>query len=239
MGGWYVPPALGGTSKQSRSSCFRAIGAGLLLLALTISLAACGGGSPSNANESEGTSRVRVVKAEFPSEQRLGQTSVMTLGVRNTGEKTVPSLVVTINVAGKEGETTMLPFGIHDPQPGLAQADRPVWVLAARYPRLAGESTPAGARTSSPKTYDFGPLKPGKTVEAIWKLSAVKAGKFAVLYRVAGGLGGKAKAETDGGTTAGGRLAVEITDASPDTEVTDSGEIVEIDEGGKGSKSGK
>jgi hypothetical protein len=189
-------------------------------------LAACGESS-SDANEAAGTYDLRVTEAAFPAEQHLGQTSLLRLGFRNTGKKTVPALAVTISVAGKEGQASSLPFGIRDPQPGLAQPDRPVWVLAATYPRLWGSDSPGGASTSNRKTFAFGPLEPGATTEAVWKLSAVKAGRFTLRYGVAAGLSGTAKARTTGGVAPGGSFVTEISSLSPDTEVTDDGEVVE------------
>jgi hypothetical protein len=189
-------------------------------------LAACGGESSSDANQPAGTYDVRVTDASFPTEQRLGQTSLMALGVRNTGKKALPSLTVTVSIAGKEGQSSSLPFGYRDPQTGLAQPDRPVWVLAAGYPRLADSSDAGGATTSNRKTFSLGPLKPGATTEAVWKLSAVKAGRFTVLYKIDAGLSGTAKAETNG-VAAGGSFATEISAVPPDTEVTDDGEVVE------------
>jgi hypothetical protein len=196
-------------------------------VALAALLAACGGESSSDANEPAGNYDVRVTHASFPTEQRLGQTTLLQLGVRNTGKKTVPALTVTISVAGKQGQASSLPFGISDPQPGLAQPDRPVWVLAQTYPRLAGSSEPGGTSTSNRKTFSFGPLKPGKTVAAVWKLSAVKAGHFTLLYDIDAGLSGSAKARTTGGVAPGGSFVTEISSELPDTEVTDSGEVVE------------
>ncbi|MDX6595427.1 MAG: hypothetical protein QOI72_809 [Solirubrobacterales bacterium] len=189
-------------------------------------LAACGGEASSDANQPAGTYDVRVTDASFPTEQHLGQTSLLRLGVRNTGRKTLPALTVTISIAGKEGQGSSLPFGIHDPQTGLAQPDRPVWVLAQTYPRLAGSPNPGGASTSNRKTFSFGPLKPDATTEAVWKLSAVKAGRFTVLYRIDAGLSGTAKAKTNG-VAAGGSFATEISSVPPNTEVTDNGEVVE------------
>jgi hypothetical protein len=210
--------------------------AGLAALALAASLAACGGSS-SGSEEPEGKYQVKVVKATFPTEQDLGQTSLMRIAVRNTGERTVPTTGITISIAGEEGQTSSLPFGIHDPQPDLAQPDRPVWVVAEGYPKPSGATTKRGGATSSSrKTYDFGALEPGKTVEGIWKLSAVKAGHFTILYQVDAGLGGKAKAETDTGVTPGGTFEVQVTSVTPNVEVTDSGEVVEI---GKGQGQGK
>jgi hypothetical protein len=209
------------------------------------SLAACGGGSSSDSNEKTGTYRVKVSKAEFPTEQRLGQTSLLRLGIRNDGGKTVPAVTVTISIGGKAGETSSLPFGVHDPQPELAQPDRPVWVLAEGSPQIAGVDNPTvaggvknpgGATTSSPKTFDLGPLKAGKEVEATWKVSAVKAGHYTVLYGVGAGLTKETKAETAGGVKPGGSFVVTIAERSPDTTVNDAGEIVEIGKSKQGSK---
>jgi hypothetical protein len=198
-------------------------------------LSACGTSSSSDSNERPGTYEVAVTHAGFPTKQFIGQTSLMQIGVKNTGKKTVPALTVTINVEGAEGEEARIPFAIHDPQPGLAGPDRPVWVLSATYPRLVGSSEPGGAETSNAKTYSFGPLKPGKSVEAVWKLSAVRAGKYTVGYEVDAGLGGEARAETAGGVRPGGTFVAEITTKVPETEVNGAGEIVEIKRGGRQS----
>jgi len=195
-------------------------------VAVAALLAACGGSS-SDANQPAGTFHVKVVTAQFPTEQRLGQTSLLRIGVRNTGQKAVPALTVTASIAGKQGQDSSLPFGIHDPQPGLAKADRPVWVLAEHFPKLAGSSEPGGAETSNRKTFDLGPLKPGSTTEAVWKLSAVKAGRYTLLYKVDAGLSGTAKAEGPGGVAPGGSFAVKISSVPPNVVVTDSGEVVE------------
>jgi hypothetical protein len=205
--------------------------AAVIAVALALSLAACCGGdeSSSDANETAGTYPVEVVTAEFPAKQRLGETTLLRLGVRNTGRRALPALTVTISTGGEEGRDSSLPFGYRDPQPGIAQPDRPVWALSAGYPRANGSSEPAGAETASPKTFDFGPLKPGATTEAVWKLSAVKTGSYKLFYEIAGGLGGTAKAETAPGTQAGGSFVTRITEVPPETEVTDNGEVVEID----------
>jgi len=196
-------------------------------VAVALSIGACGDESSSDANEAAGTFRVKVTKASFPTRQQIGQTSLMQLGIRNTGRKTVPALNVNISIAGEEGQTSTLPFAIHDPQPELAQPDRPVWVLAAHYPKFVGSSAPGGAETSNQKTYDFGPLKPGKTVNLVWKLSAVKSGHFDLLYAIGAGLGEQTKAKTGGGVKPGGSFSVQISRAQLDKEVTGSGEVVD------------
>lgn len=201
----------------------------MLAGALATSIAACGGGeSSSDANEAAGKYPVKIVTAEFPAKQQLGETTLLRLGVRNAGGKTLPALTVTISVGGKEGRNSSLPFGYRDPSPGIAQPDRPVWALSARYPKANGSAEAAGAETSSPKTFDFGPLKPGATTEAVWKLNAVRTGKYQLFYEVNAGLGGSATAETAPGTQAGGSFTAQISEETPEVEVTDNGEVVEI-----------
>jgi hypothetical protein len=194
---------------------------------LAVSIASCGDSeSSSESNEAAGAYPVKVVTAEFPAKQRLGETTLLRLGVRNSGRKPMPALTVTISVGGEEGRSSSLPFGYRDPQPGIAQPDRPVWALSARYPKANGSPEPAGAETASPKTFQFGPLKPGATTEAVWKLSAVRTGSYELFYEIGAGLGGAAKAETAPGTEAGGSFATRITEVPPNTVVTDSGEVV-------------
>jgi hypothetical protein len=218
---------LGGHARQASRHRVRATFAAALSAVLALSIVACGGESSSDANEEAGTYRVKVTDANFTTEQQLGQTYLLELGVRNDGDKTIPALTVNISIKGKEGEGSTLPFGIHDPQPGLAQPDRPVWVLAEHYPKFAGSSAAGGAETSNQKTFDFGPLKKGATANAVWKLSAVKAGTYTLVYAVEAGLSDATKAETGGGVAPGGTFTVKISAAERDTEVNDSGEVVE------------
>jgi hypothetical protein len=194
---------------------------------LALSIAACGGGSSSDANEAEGNYDVKVTEASFPTKQHLGQTYLLKLGVRNTGDKTIPALTVNVSIKGKEGEGSTLPFGIRDPQPELAQPDRPVWVLAEHYPKFAGSSAAGGAQTSNPKTFDFGPLKKSATANVVWKLSAVKPGNYTLVYAVEAGLTDTTKAKTSGGAAPGGSITVKVSSAARNTEVNDSGEVVE------------
>jgi hypothetical protein len=218
---------LGGHATEVSRYRHRAAVLAALVAVLALSVAACGGESSSDANEEEGTYRVKVTDADFPAKQQLGQTYLLKLGVRNSGDKTIPALTVNVSIKGKEGETSTLPFGIHDPQPELAQPDRPVWVLAEHYPKFAGSSAAGGAGTSNQKTFDFGPLKKGATANVVWKLSAVKAGDYTLVYGVEAGLTEATKAETGGGAAPDGSFAVDISSAERNTEVTDSGEVVE------------
>jgi hypothetical protein len=213
----------------------------LAAVAVAALLAACGGGASAD-KEPAGEFDVGVTAASFPTLQRLGQTSLLKLSVKNDGNETVPNLVVYFTVAGKQGAAASLPFGIHERQAELATPTRPVWVLAEGFPRLVragedktglkntGEKNPAA--TSSLKTFAFGPLKAGQTRSAVWKLSAVREGKYTLRYQVGAGLGTQTKAKTKGGVAPGGTFVAEITAKNPDTEVTDSGEIVEVEKNG-------
>lgn len=249
---WYVPAALGsirkpphpsggggptrggvlsrpnsaGTSYRRRSRIgIAAAFAATAILALL--LAACGG-SDSDSEEASGTREVDVVTADFPPEQRLGETTLLRLGVRNESDEAIPALTITVSVAGEEGEGSTLPFGIRDPKPGLAQPDRPVWALAEHYPKLADSTEPGGAEGAARKTFTFGDLAAGETTEVVWKLSASRTGRYRLDYRI--GAGGDVKVETATGAKPEGSFAVTITEEVPDVTVTDSGEVVEIEE---------
>jgi hypothetical protein len=224
---------LGGHGTHARNRRLRAGLAAAVAAITALSVAACGSDSSSDAEEPAGTFPVKVSEASFPAKQQLGQTYLMKLGVRNTGRKTIPALTVTVTVAGKEGETSTLPFAIRDPQPGLAQPDRPVWVLAEHYPKFAGSSEPGGTETPNQKTYDFGPLKAGAVTNVVWKLSAVRTGRYTLAYTIDVGLSGSAKAETAGGVAPGGSFTARISAAPQNREVTDSGEVVPIGQEGK------
>lgn len=223
-------PVLGGKRRQRRRSRIGVAAAAAAILSL--SAAGCGdddSSSSTDSGEATGRYEVNVVDAKFPTRQRLGQTTLLQLGVRNAGEKTVPSLTVTISVGGEDGQASSLPFGIRNPEPGLAQPDRPVWVLSEKYPKLDGSEESAGAENASRKTFVFGPLKAGETSAAVWKLSATRTGTYRLLYAV--GAGGAAKAETSSGAKPDGSFTVQITEVPPETIVTDSGEVVEVQPG--------
>lgn len=220
-----------GTGRQSRRTRLLAIAIGFAALAAAALLGGCGGSDSSADDEPTGTFHVKVTEASFPTAQKLGQTALLKLAVRNTGKRTVPGLTVSFTIAGKQGVNSSLPFAVSDPQPELAQPERPVWVLAQTYPRLHGSSDPGGASTSSAKTFAFGELEPGATTTAVWKLSAVRSGKYTLLYSIDAGLSGNARAKTDNGVRPGGSFKTEISERLPETEVTDSGEIIEVKKG--------
>jgi hypothetical protein len=206
-----------------------AVGALLVAMAVLAPATGCGGGGGERQDESEPSGRfpVRIVTSSFPTRQRLAQTSLLRIGVQNTGQEAVPSLAVTISM----DRNAIHPFSVFDTQPGLADPDRPVWVLEDDYPKLAGNARTAGAETANDKTFDFGTLEPGDTVEAVWKVTPVRAGEYTLDYQIDAGLTGKAKAVTSGGGPPTGSFSVRISDQPPQTRVNDQGEVVVVPEG--------
>jgi hypothetical protein len=205
----------------------------LLTGLMVAGLAACGGGERQDADEPSGEFPVEIVTSKFATRQRLAQTSFLRLGVRNSGDKTIPNMAITIFV----DPNAIRPFSIRDPQTDLAAPDRPVWILENEYPKLATpggslselESAPtAGAETANSKTFAFGSVGRGDEVDAVWKLTPVRAGDFTVHYRVDAGLTGKAKAVTADDSPATGEFVVRISSTPPQTRVNDQGQVVVI-----------
>jgi hypothetical protein len=200
----------------------------MLLVGLSgLGLAACGGGARQDANEPSGDFPVQITKSEFPNRQRLAGTSQLQLGVKNTGDKTIPDLAITISTDPNANES----FSIRSDQAGLADASRSVWILETGYPKLAGETAPAGADAAQTKTFSFGPVEPGASKDIVWSLTPVIAGTYTVDYRVEAGLEGKAVAVTDDGSVPEGEFVVQISDVPPQTRVDDNGKVVPIKPG--------
>lgn len=201
-----------------RAGATIAAGIGALLLA------ACGGGGErQDANEPEADFPIEVTTAKFPNRQRLAETTDLRLGVENTGEETIPDLAVTIFVEDRAQGS----FSIRLDQPGLANPNRPVWVLEDKYPRLAGEPRPPGsspADTAATNTYAFGALDPGDTREMIWRVTPVRGGTYTVNYEIAAGLHGSAEAVTADGPPSG-KFVVTIATKAPRATVSDAGKV--------------
>jgi hypothetical protein len=223
-------------ARRTRSGVSLVIGAlALALASFTLALPGCGGGGErQDASEPSGKFPVKIVTSSFPTRQRLAETSLLRLGVQNTGDRTVPALAITISL----DRNAPHPFSIYVTQPGLADPDRPVWVLENDYPKLAGEKRPAGAQTANDKTFNFGPLDPGETVEAVWKVTPVRPGIYTLDYQVDAGLTGKAKAVTADGGPPTGSFAVRISSEPPQTRVNDQGEVIIVPSEGGGGKQG-
>jgi hypothetical protein len=75
---------------------------GLVVALCSAGIAACGGGERQDEDEPEGEFPVQIVNAEFPTKQRLAQTSELMITVSNTGEETIPDLAITVFTTPEE-----------------------------------------------------------------------------------------------------------------------------------------
>jgi hypothetical protein len=199
-------------------------------------IAGCGGSEPrQDENEEEADFPVEVTVAEFAPKQRLAETTDLDLAFRNSGDETIPDLAVTIYTGDVKADGA---FNVRSAQEGLADPNRPVWILENDYPKIleAGTSSKdldaaptAGAETSSTNTYTFGELEAGDTVHTVFRVTPVVAGTFTVHYEVAAGLDGKARAVTDDGEPIEGEFVATITDRPQATKVDENGKVVPAD----------
>ena len=229
---WYVQRGLRGRgdTRQAGHGRFRA---GLAALAASFLLSACGGGEGrQDADEPGGTYTVEVVTSEFPTRQSLADRTQLRIGVRNTGNRPIPNLAMTVSLAGPEGRNSLEPFSIRVDGENLSVPDRPVWILELGYPRLVGADESAGATTANSKTFAFGKLPPGETLTAVWAVTPVKPGDWRLTYEVDAGLYGKAKAVTPDGSRPTGSFAVRVSGVPPQTRVDGQGNVVPIPAGG-------
>jgi hypothetical protein len=203
------------------------------VVALSLGVAACGSDKQrQDVNEPSGEFPLAVTSAKFPTEQRLAETSDLELDIENVGSEQVPDLAVTIFTGDTKAGA---PFSLRSDQPGLADPNRPVWVLEFGYPKLLSatedesdlDAAPtAGADAAQTDTFSFGPLDAGETRRIFWRVTPVEAGTYTVHYELAAGLNGKAKAVTDDGSPVEGEFVVTITDKPPQARVDDAGNVV-------------
>jgi hypothetical protein len=185
-----------------------------------IAVAGCGD-ERQDAGEPEGEFAVEVVEASFPKQQKLAKRSSLVLRVRNAGERTIPNVAVTVDG-----------FTYPKEDPDLADPERPQFVINGLPVQIGGfpeakEAAPTGCDTAYVNTWACGPLRAGRERSFRWSVTAVKAGPFAVKWRVAAGLHGKAKAVSAGGGAApSGSFSGSVSDEAPDTRVADDGKTV-------------
>jgi hypothetical protein len=181
----------------------RAIALGMLV---SLGVAGCGGGERQDKNEPEGTFDVRVVDASFPTTQHIADQSRMRIAVRNTGSKDVPNVAVTVKG-----------FTRRDTQPGLADPNKPVWIV---------DRGPKGGDTAYVGTWALGSLGAGKTKTFEWRVTPIQPGVYRVKYEVAAGLNGKAKARGAGGGAPRGGFVVRVSGKPPQARVNpDTGAV--------------
>jgi hypothetical protein len=202
---------------------------------LTALLASCGGGQRQDVTEPQGNFQVEVAKASFPTTQQISQQTDLQLAIKNTGDKAVPDLAITIFIGTGRHPEADGSFDVRLDDPNLANPSRPVWILENEYPKLLRpgvtlknlDSQPtAGASAAQTDTYQFGALAPGDTKAVDWRVTPAKAGTYTVQYQVAAGLQGNAKAVTGDGGPVKGQFVVTIKSKVPQTCVTPTGKII-------------
>ena len=194
----------------------RAMRPRVLALGLLAALLAAGcGAERQDADEPSGEFALDVVSADFPRAQKIAESTTLEMHVRNTGDKEIPNLAVTVTTDAATRGDSVSAFGQNLEDTTLADRGRPVWVV---------DSDPSGGQSAYTNTWAFGPLGAGKTKIVRWKVTAVRAGRYTVRYRVAPGLNGKARSAS--GSKVSGSFRVRIDDKPPPSRVDEDGNVV-------------
>ena len=131
-------------------------------------------------NEPAGEFPVEVTEAKFPARQRLAETSDLVLEVENAGDESIPDLAITLYTGDEKSDG---PFNLRSEQEGLADPNRPVWILEDDYPKVLDRrprprrsstpSRPPAPRRRRPTPIAFGAVAPGDSVGAVWRVTPV------------------------------------------------------------------
>lgn len=180
-----------------------------------LGMSACGGGERQDAAEKAGSYKVEITDASFPEQQSIAQATTMKIAVRNTDDKTLPDVSVTVATDPGDSGGAAQAFSSDIKDPNVADSSRPIWIV---------DEGPKGGDTAYTNTWALGPLKAGQSKDFEWKVTAVKAGDYTIKYSVSPGLTGKAKVAS-GGTTKG-TFKVTVDDTPPNARVGDDGEVI-------------
>jgi hypothetical protein len=186
----------------------------VLFCAVVLTAAGCGG-SRQDADEPEGEFTLQVVDASFPARQTTAQHATMRLTVRNTDDRELPNLAVTVETEPGEKGAAPAAFGEAGSDTRLADANRPIWIV---------DREPEGGESAYTNTWALGRMFPGETKEVEWRLTAVRPGTYTINYRVSPGLNGKAVPANGQRTT--GSFQVQISDEPVPARVNGKGEVV-------------
>ena len=162
-------------------------------------VAGCGGGERQDKGERAATYKVEVTGASFKRHQRLAETQVMRITVRNAGRETIPNVAVSVtndDAAGGAGFTTRSEAG------DMSDPTQRLWIV---------DKGPPGADTAYVSTWALGPLAGGQSKTFRWIVTPVVAGTHSLRWHVAAGLNGKAIARTADGHDAAGTFKVTVT----------------------------
>lgn len=186
----------------------------LAIVLAGLAVAGCGS-ERQDANEPEGEFALEVVEASFPERQTTAQASTLRLSVRNTDDRDLPNLAVTIGTEAQDGSDPAGAFAVAAGDSRLADDSKPVWIV---------DAGPEGGETAATDTWAVGPLFPGQTRELEWRVTAVRPGTYTVNYSVSPGLFGRA-VPADGQQTTGA-FTVDISDEPVPARVNSAGEVV-------------
>jgi hypothetical protein len=179
-----------------------------------LAVAGCGS-ERQDADEPEGEFAYEIVEASFPARQSTAQHSTLRLAIRNTDDRDLPNLAVTIDTDTPGDANPSTAFGTASTDARLADPNRPVWIV---------DRGPSGGDTASTNTWAVGPVFPGQTREIEWRVTAVRPGDYTVNYTVAPGLNGKSVAADR--ESASGSFEVSISDEPVPARVNGKGEVV-------------
>jgi hypothetical protein len=189
-------------------------GATAALAAAAVALAGCGG---SHA-EPAATYSV-ATRATFPPHQSLAEHVELRLAVRNTGTRTIPNVVATIEAGSGPDGTAVTAFGAHLEGADLASHSRPVWIV---------DAGPLNGDTAYANTWTLGTIRPGHVRTFVWHVTPVRAGRYTLRYRLTGSTTGRSQLRLANGDAPAGSLRVHVSQKPPTVRVTPDGRIVSV-----------
>jgi hypothetical protein len=195
----------------------RAMPRRVLLLAALLALAGCGG-QRQDADEPSGEFPLEVVSAKFPRAQTLSQSAVLAMRVRNTGDRDVPNLAITVTTDAATRGDSVTAFGQNVADTTLASRSRPVWIV---------DEDATHGQSAYTNTWSFGPIPAGGQKLVRWRVTAVRPGHYVLRYRVAPGLNGKAR--NAAGSRVAGSFDVTIGATPAPARVDEDGKVVRGD----------
>lgn len=203
-------------------------------------VSACGSASTQPQAKSAASGKptrypVAIDTASFPTSQSVAQGADLVIAVRNTGQRTIPNVAVTIcNVTCRSsappGEGSSAPaFGDNSTQPNESNPGRPLWIVD-RPPGACGFSCINGGRgsavTAYANTWSMGRLRPGHTARFQWKVTPIAPGRHTVAWAVAASFSGRGRAVESGGGAPSGSFTVDVGNRPAQTYVNNGGQIV-------------
>ena len=179
-----------GGAVSRRPACLANVRACAAVAAAVFATSGCGGGQRQDARDNRGVYLLDVARAQFPPRQRIGRRSVFVIAIRNTGDATIPNLVVTLHGFTRRASN----FRDANPTVSLWTIDHP----------------PPGSETAIQDTWAAGALRPGERVTLRWRVTAIVAGTHTLSYSIAPSLQGGARAQLAGGGAPRGMLTIDV-----------------------------